>query len=734
MYFHLLVVVPCTKMYVASTHRCATVAEPTRDASKQRRAPAAAEAPKRWCPVGPKPIMTCQNRTDNDLPSFPAAIKGCYDNVLQIGVRSGSIVNIVSESVADDFGLDIVIVVDDFGYEDYLDPDQSFPVPQASIIGLTCFTLVHNGIALLFDGFVVCDGIMNSMHADIMAGAPFMEHNDISIRPRKHQIMFGDEYVFSYVDGTCMSESENANTQATEAVHVCPDKPDHETMCDHSEKKCEHVDHLAILPVMASRVNESESECRESTDINQSTSRVGSSPEHDFQREDDSDMSNIAFIGEPQENESEGEDSHSDLINTCQIDCFDYRGKSDHDLVTLLADRSSTVSPTLCDVDGRRTTPFTEHSLCPVTELSSCPPCSERNVSLPVTKVTDHSPGVFISEIEFNATASVSRHSHAIPTTEPSSVTLTTEPSPESDHASMTISVPRSVILSGVVVDVPQVTCTFHGQSCTVPKVVPYVAESSDKTTLRSPVPSTTLPPVSTPMGRPHPDEGALPLRHQYTTYMYAALPYRPICRSSDAHSPDEMRSHLHNHWAIGQAVSHVMQHDPKLDDKHKPARLHSRPSLPPIWNDQPSADDPWSACVVCRAALPYPAAGHVPIYVFYDDSPQATLADDDVPCLRPSSSDVGRQTSPAWKSPPWTNGRLPPASSMERGPSPRPHDGAMSAFAHVMATKRVSPAPVRGIAHPFGVPWTLPPAPPDVGMTAVPHGHNPPESPCTPG
>ena len=146
-------------MYVASTHRCATVAEPTRDASKQRRAPAAAEAPKRWCPVGPKPIMTCQNRTDNDLPSFPAAIKGCYDNVLQIGVRSGSVVNTVSESVADDFGLDIV--VDDFGYEDYLDPDQSFPVPQASIIGLTCFTLVHNGIDLLFDGFVVCDGIMN---------------------------------------------------------------------------------------------------------------------------------------------------------------------------------------------------------------------------------------------------------------------------------------------------------------------------------------------------------------------------------------------------------------------------------------------------------------------------------------------------------------------------------------------------------------------------------------------
>ena len=613
-------------MHAASTQRCAlALAEPTNDASTQRRDPAAAGAPKRWCPAGANPIVNVmyRNRTGHDLPSFPATIKGYSDQVFPIGVRSGSNINMVSESAADEFGLDVVI--DDFGYDDYLDSDQSLPIRQSSIVGLTCFSLIHdNQVDLWFDGFVVCDDVMDSIGVDVMVGAPFMEFNDVSIRPRRRQIMFGDEYVFSYDVGDM-----HTNTSAHEKprLRACEYESEYKTsLCDPSETECVH-EHDVECSVI---------ESEDSTD-RQSPFCTESSCE----------------------------------IETVNV-CVGY------------------------DVDGRYVTPLIERSFdSPAAEHSPSSPYSEHDVCSPVlATVADLSSGLSVSEIESSPVPSLV-HGCGAPT---SSGPLTTEPC--------------SVTVVHVIADVPQVTFGIGINSLCVLTDNPDSIASSGKNSSCGPGSSTTLPP-STPVQLLPPDDcddGAPFPRNQRTTY--SALLHRPTSRPSD-----------------------VCLHQP-----------------PPVWTNWPTPDcDRLPPVVECLphsdvnrscdcAALPRLASGHM-IACDVDDTPQAILADDDV-CLRPPSTDVGRHARPTWKSPPWTYGRLPPASFMERGPSPRPHDGAPSAFDHVMATTCVSPAPAHGIAplgsvgvsDPFGVPWTLPPAPPDVGLTAVPRGHDPPVSPSTPG
>ena len=409
------------------------------------------------------------------------------------------------------------------------------------------------------------------------------------------------------------------------------------------------------------------------------------------------------------------------------------------DLDIPITERSSLISPNMCAADdsddGCFATPATEHSSGPLV-AERCSSSSSSDDHIFITMVTEHSSSLIINE-----TASISSPS----ATEPSSGTLmATEPC--------------SAILINAVAVVPQVPLRVISQSPCVPNDDPRscTVKSSGMSSSCSAVLSTTSSPVSTLMGLPQSDEDVLPLHLQDATY--ATLPLRPpSCSFSDrpdvcAPSPDEMPSPMLNGTckATGQVVPDATPRDPDTDSARIPAYLHQPP---PILTDRPSADDPFPAVVRCHdrahrpdvsAAFPYPAAGHAAVYDVNDDPPQATLADDDVPCLRPSSTDVGRHTRPSWKSPPWTDGRLPPASSIGRGPSPHPHDGATSAFAHVLVTKRVSPAPAHGITplgsvdvtRPFVVPWIVhPPAPPDVvGLTVVPHGHNPPKSPWTPG
>ena len=225
-------------MHAASTKRCTAAAEPTRAgvASTQRSAAAAAEAPNRWCPATNEPIVT-SGQIGNITPCFPAVSRGDYSRPLQVEVRSGSPINLVRESIAEACGFEIVI--DSFGYDDYVEVDQPFDLPSG-IVGLSCFTLIHDGYELWFDGFVIEDDIYDVMdvHVGILAGAPFMEDNDVAVRPSRHRIMFGDHLVFTYSGSTGlreMSETESAPAIAkaktvTECEHSAPS-----TVCAYSE-------------------------------------------------------------------------------------------------------------------------------------------------------------------------------------------------------------------------------------------------------------------------------------------------------------------------------------------------------------------------------------------------------------------------------------------------------------------------------------------------------------------
>ena len=93
-------------MYVASMKRRATVAG---SAASTR---CAAEAPLHRCPVAGL-SKTVDSR--NPPPYFCASLG---QEVVKVEVRSGCEINKISESKADDLGLDIVI--DEYGYNDYV--------------------------------------------------------------------------------------------------------------------------------------------------------------------------------------------------------------------------------------------------------------------------------------------------------------------------------------------------------------------------------------------------------------------------------------------------------------------------------------------------------------------------------------------------------------------------------------------------------------------------------------
>ena len=82
-------------------------------------------------------------------------------------------VNMISESLADKLELDVVI--DPVGYE-YVTRADGSPVPN--VVGLTDTHIMYNDQPLWFDGVVGKD-----LEFDVVGGVPFMEANDIAVRP-----------------------------------------------------------------------------------------------------------------------------------------------------------------------------------------------------------------------------------------------------------------------------------------------------------------------------------------------------------------------------------------------------------------------------------------------------------------------------------------------------------------------------------------------------------------------
>ena len=66
------------------------------------------------------------------------------------------------------------------------------------VLGETHISLFRDDIELKFSGLIV-----DNLDVDILAGVPFMEDNDIGVRPRGKLISIGDNYSFRY-DGNAL--------------------------------------------------------------------------------------------------------------------------------------------------------------------------------------------------------------------------------------------------------------------------------------------------------------------------------------------------------------------------------------------------------------------------------------------------------------------------------------------------------------------------------------------------
>lgn len=61
------------------------------------------------------------------------------------------------------------------------------------VVGETCLSFTREDRIFTFEGLVV-----ENLDVDVLAGTPFMESNDIAVRPAKHQVILGDGSIHNY--------------------------------------------------------------------------------------------------------------------------------------------------------------------------------------------------------------------------------------------------------------------------------------------------------------------------------------------------------------------------------------------------------------------------------------------------------------------------------------------------------------------------------------------------------
>ena len=84
---------------------------------------------------------------------------------------------------------------------------------QLDVVGETHVVLTRDNLSFTFSGLIV-----NDLDVDILAGVPFMEENDISVRPRKKLITVGDSHRIPYSSST---PSYCANNRASVLRATC---------------------------------------------------------------------------------------------------------------------------------------------------------------------------------------------------------------------------------------------------------------------------------------------------------------------------------------------------------------------------------------------------------------------------------------------------------------------------------------------------------------------------------
>ena len=78
-----------------------------------------------------------------------------------------------------------------------------------NVMGETRLTFTRDGLKFHFEGLVIAD-----LDVEVLAGIPFMESNDISIRPAKREVLVGDSYVCYYGSSGDNVDTSNAARHA----------------------------------------------------------------------------------------------------------------------------------------------------------------------------------------------------------------------------------------------------------------------------------------------------------------------------------------------------------------------------------------------------------------------------------------------------------------------------------------------------------------------------------------
>lgn len=106
-------------------------------------------------------------------------------HTVRLTIDSGATGNMIRTSVATTLGAQIKTTAQSAHQADGLSP--------LHVIGETRLTFHHNGYELYFEGLVV-----DNIDTDVLAGIPFMERNDISIRPARHEVVLAGKDIYTY--------------------------------------------------------------------------------------------------------------------------------------------------------------------------------------------------------------------------------------------------------------------------------------------------------------------------------------------------------------------------------------------------------------------------------------------------------------------------------------------------------------------------------------------------------
>ncbi len=104
---------------------------------------------------------------------------------LHITIDSGATGNMMSASTTDRLGLKVHKTT-----QKAHQADGSSPL---IVLGETRLSLTHDTNQMIFEGLVI-----QNLDVDVLAGTPFMELNDVAIRPSKKQVTIGEDIMYTY--------------------------------------------------------------------------------------------------------------------------------------------------------------------------------------------------------------------------------------------------------------------------------------------------------------------------------------------------------------------------------------------------------------------------------------------------------------------------------------------------------------------------------------------------------